>query len=205
MYKYNFEEQLITENKYSRPGETRELTLGIVWHWTGKAGQGRTGVARYFELLHNQDSGGDPKKLRYASTPLIVGPGGITRVMDLTEIHYHAGGIYTDLAKTVLPAWATTNADRYHTPNMVMLGVEMIVEDDGTIDPVTIERSAELGAWLTRVYNLEVKDHYRHYDITGKMCPRPWVDDPGDWRSFLRRIKQLMESGEEDDARGFEA
>lgn len=30
----------------------------------------------------------------------------------------------------------------------------------------------------------------RHYDVTGKRCPGPWVDDPGQWEKFKARIEE---------------
>jgi N-acetylmuramoyl-L-alanine amidase CwlA len=109
--------------------------------------------------------------------------------MDLTEMHYHAGGAYTAFARERLPAWALTNEDRFYTPNNVLLGVEMVVDDNGNIASATVNHCVRLGVWLNRVFNLTSDDHYRHYDITGKMCPKPWIDDPYLWSDFKSRIK----------------
>jgi len=191
MYLENFEEHLITENMFSRPGMPRALTLGAVWHYTGKAGQARERVGRFFELLKNQDPS-DGKLDHYGSAPLIVDRTGVSRTMDITEVAYHCGGTYTPLIKGRLPSWCVSNADKYHTPNMVLIGIEMCIEPNGSIATETFDRAADLGAWLTHVFNFAVESHYRHFDITGKLCPKPWVDDPSEWDRFRREIARRV-------------
>ena len=34
-------------------------------------------------------------------------------------------------------------------------------------------------------FNLEAKDVIRHYDVTGKLCPKYYVENPMAWESFL--------------------
>jgi hypothetical protein len=31
----------------------------------------------------------------------------------------------------------------------------------------------------------------RHYDITGKLCPKPFVDDHRTWEEFVREVARL--------------
>lgn len=34
----------------------------------------------------------------------------------------------------------------------------------------------------------------RHYDITGKICPKPLVDDPAAWEKFVREVARLVDN-----------
>lgn len=190
-YRENFEEQLINDNRFSRPGTPRAETFGVVWHWTGAAGQARDRAGRYFEMLAKQDPN-DGKLDTYASTHLIVDRTGITRTMDLTELAFHCGGEYAKMVRSLFPWWSTTNEDKYHTPNMVTIGVELCVEADGKFHHDTVERATELGTWLTRVFGIHAAHHYRHYDITGKLCPKPWVEDEDAWFEFHSEIVRRL-------------
>jgi hypothetical protein len=36
-------------------------------------------------------------------------------------------------------------------------------------------------------------DYLRHYDITGKICPKPWVDYVPAWEQFKKDVKRRMD------------
>ena len=41
-------------------------------------------------------------------------------------------------------------------------------------------------------YNIPVENVLRHYDVTGKVCPEPWVRDEGKWSE----LKSILEGNE---------
>lgn len=45
-----------------------------------------------------------------------------------------------------------------------------------------------LTAWLLNVCHLEAEDVIRHYDITGKECPRYYVQHEDSWHAFLDEV-----------------
>jgi N-acetylmuramoyl-L-alanine amidase CwlA len=42
---------------------------------------------------------------------------------------------------------------------------------------------------LMVVHGVPAANRLRHYDISGKSCPRPWVNDESQWRAFLAALK----------------
>lgn len=50
-------------------------------------------------------------------------------------------------------------------------------------------RAAALVKELMRLYTIPLDRVVRHYDCTGKPCPRPFTDDPARWEEF----KKLLE------------
>jgi hypothetical protein len=64
----------------------------------------------------------------------------------------------------------------------------MCVEKDGTIHPDTIDRTAKIVAEWCHIFNLTTDDVYRHYDITGKNCPAPFVTFPARWDEFKELV-----------------
>ncbi len=57
----------------------------------------------------------------------------------------------------------------------------------------TVKNAAELVKMLMKKYNVPVERVIRHYDVTGKICPKPFVDDEKAWKEFKERLVDKME------------
>ena len=57
----------------------------------------------------------------------------------------------------------------------------------------TIKNAADLVKLLMKKYNVPVERVIRHYDVTGKVCPKPFVDDEKVWKTFKERLADKME------------
>jgi N-acetylmuramoyl-L-alanine amidase len=177
----NISHQYLTMNGYSRPGRFLVYVHGIVVHWVGNAGQSAQSVRNYFESLKDQDPGDDIRD-RFASTQFIVGlEGEVIQTMPINEMAYHVGANkYTPAALTRLSSY----------PNNSCIGIEMCHTNwDGHFTTETLHSTAQLVAWLLRTHHLQVKDVWRHYDVTEKVCPKLFVEDEGAWESFLGRVE----------------
>lgn len=85
--------------------------------------------------------------------------------------------------------------------NSNALGVEICMNDKkGKVHQASIDRAALLVRALMAKYDIPVDRVLRHYDVTGKHCPGPMVDDPALWTAFLAKLTQT-EQKEEDDMR----
>ena len=51
----------------------------------------------------------------------------------------------------------------------------------------------QLTAWLLEVSDLQPEDVIRHYDITGKDCPRYFVSHEDAWQIFLEDVARTLE------------
>ncbi|VXB28004.1 N-acetylmuramoyl-L-alanine amidase BlyA (fragment) [Bacillus sp. 349Y] len=73
--------------------------------------------------------------------------------------------------------------------NLLCIHVEMCVEEDGTIHPDTLARTALVNQYLQKKFP-QLKDtenrFVRHFDVTGKNCPAPMVSNPNLWKELLR-------------------
>ena len=49
-----------------------------------------------------------------------------------------------------------------------------------------------LSAWLCLKFNLTQNDLIRHYDVTGKICPKYFVDYPEKWEDFHKDVKKAI-------------
>ena len=48
--------------------------------------------------------------------------------------------------------------------------------------------AVELARDIVARYGIPEDNVLRHYDVTGKLCPRPWVEDTAAWKAFKRRV-----------------
>ena len=87
--------------------------------------------------------------------------------------------------------------------NANSIGIEMCSRKraDGSyyILPETVANAAALAREIMQRYGIDTEHVLRHYDVTGKRCPMPWVDDPAQWTAFLATLMPEHPNEEEDD------
>jgi len=184
-------EELLPVNPFSRPGHKRTDDFAVVLHWTGAAGQENDLTRRYFELLAKQEES-DERPNRYASAHYIIGiDGEILRVIPEDEVAYHVGAAeYTVVAKRRFPEYTTNRAGG--TPNWCSIGIELChPTSSGEFTRETVEAARILCFdILNRIY-LGPYSLMRHYDITGKRCPKRWIEDAEQWERFVQHIEEM--------------
>ncbi|MEM1120187.1 MAG: SH3 domain-containing protein [Bacteroidota bacterium] len=148
---------------------------GIVAHWTANPGWGANARANrnYFNTT--------PRK---ASAHYIVDDRSIIQCLPDSEVGYHVG------ARRYKPIGMEIKEGNL-TPNFFTIGFEMCVNMDGDWDK-TYQNSVELAQYLLNKYNFTVNDLYRHYDITGKLCPRMMIEEK-DWQAFKQDVNAGLE------------
>lgn len=74
--------------------------------------------------------------------------------------------------------------------NLDTISIEVCHPDtSGKFNDATYESLIKLTAWLCDNSDLKSNDVIRHYDITGKECPKYFVDNKSEWEEFLSDIK----------------
>ena len=152
-------ENLLPVNRWSRPGIPREEINGVVIHYVGNPGTTAEANRNYFASLSSGEEN------TFASSHFIVGlEGEVLQCIPLTEIAY-------------------ASKDR----NGDTIAIEVCHPDDtGEFSEETYEQVVELTAWLCHTFELDAEtDVIRHYDVTGKLCPRYYVEHPEAWGQFL--------------------
>lgn len=161
------EQDLLPKNQWSRPGIALEKIDGVVIHYVGNPGTTAGANRNYFASLSSGEEG------VYASAHFIVGlEGEVLQCIPLTEIAYASNGRNKD----------TVAVEVCHP------------EETGEFSPVSYDRAVELTAWLCRQFHLDpAEDVIRHYDVTGKECPRYYVENPEAWEAFRADVEAQME------------
>ena len=61
------------------------------------------------------------------------------------------------------------------------------------VDSKTRQNTLELARYLMDKYNIDINHVVRHYDVTHKKCPAPWVEYPSEWTRFKTNLKEMGE------------
>ena len=160
--------QLLTVNPYSRPGiETGKIT-GIVVHYTANPGAGAQDNRDYFENLKDT-------KVTKTSSNFIVGLDG-------------------EIIQCV-PTWEVAYASNERNKDTV--SIECCHPDEsGKFTKKTYRSMVQLCAWLCLKFDLDEEDVIRHYDVTGKNCPKYFVEDEEAWEAFREDIAKALANAE---------
>ena len=147
----------------------------IVIHYTGNDGDSDEGNANYF------------KGVRSASAHYFVDDDSITQSVPDNYVAWSVGGKkYSDCAKTgggkYYNKCTNNNSISIELCDSVKNGVYDFTEN-------TLKQAAELTKELMRKYNVPIENIIRHFDVTGKICPLPFVRDESKWIAFNNRIK----------------
>ena len=142
----------------------------LVYHYVGATGGGKAN-AKYY---HSADGVG-------ASAHYFVG-------------HASEGAEIWSSVPEADTAWHCGAKTYKHRScrNANSIGIEMCCHQrpDGTwyIDEATMAAAAELGRDILARYAIPMDHVLRHYDVTGKLCPQPLIDE-GAWADFKKRLE----------------
>ena len=162
---------LISKYNYTKPSSKRAIEY-IVIHYTGSVSTAEQN-AKYF-------AGGN----RNASAHYFVGHSGeVWQSVEDSNIAWHCG------------------AKVYKHPkcrNANSIGIEMCCKTTGDpqradnrwyFEPATIETTIALTKMLMEKYDIPVDNVIRHYDVTGKVCPAPYVyNNKNSWDDFKKAL-----------------
>lgn len=153
---------LLPVNEYSRPGDPLETVNGVVVHYVGNPGTSASQNHSYFDGLAVTGE-------TYASSHFLIGlEGEILQNVPLDEIAYCSGPRNSD----------TISIECCHP------------DDTGEFTPETYDALLKLTRQLMECYGLDTSQIIRHYDVTGKECPRYYVRNPEAWEQFLRDLEE---------------
>lgn len=79
--------------------------------------------------------------------------------------------------------------------NLDTISIEVCHPDStGKFNETTYSSLVKLTAWLCNNSGLKAKDVIRHYDITGKECPKYFVTNESEWEKFLQDVKEELKN-----------
>lgn len=89
-------------------------------------------------------------------------------------------------------AWHCGTNGRYYNDcrNSNSIGIEMCCKNNGNwyFEEATITNTVNLAKQICARYGIDRNHVIRHYDVTHKICPEPYVRDGAAWNNFLDRV-----------------
>lgn len=161
----DIDEQLLTINDYSRPGDKVDAVEYVVIHYLGNPKTTAQQNHDYFESLKDlQDTS--------MSANFIVGlEGEIIECVPPGEI-----------------AWASNSM------NHLSVSIENChLDTSGRFTEETYDSLVKLTAWLVEEYGMDREHIIRHYDVTGKECPLYYVEHEDKWEEFKDDVMNYIE------------
>lgn len=159
-------EDIIEVNEYSRPGTKLEGVNAIVIHYTGNPGTTAEQHRRYYAKLANTHE-------RSVSSHFVVGSDGdVVQCVPTDEVAYASN-------------------DR----NSDTLSIEVCHEDStGKFSDDAYDKTVKLTAYLLKEFRLGEDGIIRHYDVTGKICPKYYVENEAAWLKFKSDVMEVLEN-----------
>lgn len=158
--------ELLTPNEWSRPQIALQQIDGIVVHYTANPGSTAQQNHDYFEGLKDSQS-------TKASSHFIIGlDGEVIQCIPNSE-------------------WAYASNNR----NSDTLSIECCHPDEsGQFTNATYQSLVQLTGWLCHRFGLSSEDVIRHYDVTGKDCPKYFVEHEDAWVQFRQDVQDYADS-----------
>lgn len=164
------------KNNYNSSAPRSKKIKFIVIHYTGNNGDTAKGNGNYF----SKSTG------KKASAHYFVDKTTICQSVPENYVAYHCG----------------TTGKFYHSTcrNSNSIGIEMVSKIDANgkyyIEDKVIENTVSFVKELMKKYNIPISNVVRHYDVTHKRCPEPFVREPQQWEKFLEKLKGVDEEVE---------
>ena len=157
--------QLLDINEYSRPGIESDSITGIVIHYTANPGSTAQQNRNYFNGLKDSHE---------------------------TSVSSHfVVGLEGEIIQCV-PTWEIAYASNERNHDTV--SIECCHPDEtGKFNDETYKSVVQLTAFLCEKYGLTQENVIRHYDVTGKICPKYFVEHEDAWQTFKEDVGAVLQ------------
>lgn len=174
---------IAARKNYGNRRKTKDIKY-LVIHYTGNDGDSAKGNANYFKT-----------HIVEASAHYFVDDRGVIQSVPDDFAAYSVGG-------RKYPSCGKTGGGRFYgkCTNENSINVELCdTRKNGKFDfsEETLDNAADLCRVLLKKYNIPVDNIIRHFDVTGKNCPAPFVSDGKAWEAFQERIVDEVKYYEE--------
>ena len=205
----------------NRPGTKLSALKAVVIHYTQNDNPGATDtmnvkyIGRKYVKKENKSFESDGvTPFRFGSAHVFCDMDSVTEAIPLDEVAWGCGdknykGGYQRIAEKVFKRrqnfetisveicnndviknspedWEKAVANAMQWVIIFLREYNLKVDFTGSIYPQAVEEAPEAGKILL----------LRHYDITGKICPKPFVDQPKEWEKFIKEIARQVENYE---------
>lgn len=160
-----FDVRFLDPNPFSRPQLALKKVHAIVVHYTANPGVDAVANRNYFNNLPKENE--RKQKKTYASSHFVIGlDGTIVQCIPLEEMAYASNDRNSD----------TVSIECCHK------------KENGKFTAQTQAALIQLCTYLCIKFDLTEENLIRHYDVTGKICPKYFVEHPDAWETFKKDV-----------------
>lgn len=160
-----FDVRFLDPNPYSRPQLALKKVHAIVVHYTANPGVDAVANRNYFNNLPKANE--KKQKKTYASSHFVIGlDGTVVQCIPLEEMAYASNDRNSD----------TVSIECCHK------------KENGKFTAQTQASLIQLCTYLCIKFDLTEENLIRHYDVTGKVCPKYFVEHPEAWETFKKDV-----------------
>ena len=160
-----FDVRFLDPNPFSRPQLALKKVHAIVVHYTANPGVDAVTNRNYFNNLPKANE--RKQKKTYASSHIVIGlDGTIVQCIPLEEMAYASNDRNSD----------TVSIECCHKKENVKFTAQ------------TQAALIQLCTYLCIKFDLTEENLIRHYDVTGKICPKYFVEHPDAWETFKKDV-----------------
>ena len=149
---------------------------------TGNYQKGRTQPVEYIVVHYTANTGDTAQNnLDYfartktgTSAHYFVDENEVCQSVQDTDVAWHCG---------------SKNPRHPYCRNANSIGIEMC-DSLNRVPEATRARTAAFVRELMVKYGIDSSHVLRHYDVTGKRCPAPWVDNLAEWMEFKKMLEE---------------
>ena len=161
--------QLLDINEYSRPGIESDPITGIVIHYTANPGSTAQQNRNYFN--------------------------GLKDCHETSVSSHFVVGLEGEIIQCV-PTWEIAYASNERNHDTV--SIECCHPDEtGKFNDETYKSVVQLTAFLCKKYGLTQENVIRHYDVTGKICPKYFVEHEDAWQTFKMDVEAALQKNQQ--------
>ncbi|MGN1205894.1 MAG: N-acetylmuramoyl-L-alanine amidase family protein [Eubacterium sp.] len=165
----SFDVRFLDPNRYSRPQLALKKVHAIVVHYTANPRVDAAANRNYFNNLPKLNE--KKKNKTFASSHFVIGlDGKIIQCIPLEEMAYASNNRNSD----------TVSIECCHR------------KESGEFTEKTKQSLIQLCVYLCIKFDLTQEDLIRHYDVTGKICPKYFVEHPKAWETFKAQVGEEL-------------
>ncbi len=177
---YTLKTNIANKNNYGSKRSTSKIKY-IVVHYTANDGDTDEANAKYFK-----------NNVVKASAHYFVDDDSVTQSVHDNYVAWHCGGNrYSN--------YKTTGGAKYYKKctNTNSLGIELcdtVKNGEYSFTDKTANNAIELILDKMKQYNVSIDNVIRHFDVTGKICPAPLIEEKA-WNEFKAKITKNIKKG----------
>lgn len=174
---YKVKKKLSKKGNYGGKRPTKNIKW-IVTHWTGNDGDTDEGNANYFAT-----------GLRYASAHAFVDDDSVTISVPANYVAWSVGVDYQDQKSVYAPKGRkyAGKANNDNTYNIELCDTKK--DGKHQFSTKTVNNAIDYTKTIMKKYNIDTDHIIRHFDVTGKLCPYPFIIDDDVWKEFKANLE----------------